>query len=162
VEAAVKLAVQSGSKIGIDLASFNIVEANLTFLQGIVKKYVDMVFANEEEARAFTGKKNPEEALDVIAADSSIAVVKIGKEGSLIKQGNETYHIEPIKAKAIDTTGAGDLYASGFFFGLVSGQSLDICGKIGSITSGNIVEVMGAKMDEARWTAIRRQVKDLF
>lgn len=161
VEAAVKLAKQAGSRISIDLASFNIVEENLEFLQRIVTQYVDIVFANEDEARAFTGKSDPAEALEEIAKLCSIAVVKIGKDGSLIKEGDQVCKIDVIPAKAIDTTGAGDLYASGFFFGLANGQSIEVCGKIGSITSGNIVEVLGAKMDEARWQKIRSQVKEL-
>jgi sugar/nucleoside kinase (ribokinase family) len=162
VEAAAKIAKESGSTISIDLASYNIVAANLDFLHTIVDQYVDIVFANEEEARAFTGKSDPEAALEDIAKKCAIAIVKIGKEGSLIQQKDRKYHVEAIKANAIDTTGAGDLYASGFFFGLVDGQSLDICGKIGAITSGNVVEVIGAKMDEARWQRVRRMIKDVL
>lgn len=151
VEQAVKLAKQEGLKIGIDLASYNIVEANIDFLKSIVKDYVDIVFANEDESRSFTGKDEPRDALDVIAEACEIAVVKIGKDGSLIKSGNEFHRVGAIKADCIDTTGAGDLYASGFFYGLTSGQPLDVCGKMGSIISGKVVEVLGTKMDDARW-----------
>lgn len=151
VEKAVKLAKETGCEIAIDLASFNIVEANLDFIRDIVEKYIDIVFANEEEAKAFTGKEDPEQALEVIAGVCKIAVVKIGKQGSLIKSGDRVYKIAPIKAHCVDTTGAGDLYASGFFYGLTHGQPLDICGKMGSITSGKIVEVIGAKMEDRRW-----------
>ncbi len=162
VQAAAKIAHENGITISIDLASYNIVAANLDFLHDIVDRYVDVVFANEEEARAFTGKNDPEAALQDIAKKCQIAIVKIGKEGSLIRQKGQTYHVEAIKANAIDTTGAGDLYASGFFFGLVNGQSMETCGKIGAITSGNVVEVIGAKMDEARWQKIRGMVKNLL
>lgn len=161
VEAAVKLAKQTGIEIAIDLASYNVVKANLNFLRKITAEYIDIVFANEEEAEAFTGKADPEEALSVIAETSKIAVVKIGKEGSLIARGDERYRISPIKAKAIDTTGAGDLYASGFFYGLINGHTLDICGKIGSITSGKIVEVLGAKMDDSKWDEVFQMVKEV-
>ncbi len=161
VDAAVKLAKQAGCRISIDLAAFNIVKENLDFLQGIVNQYVDIVFANEEEAYAFTGYQEPEKALEEIARHSAIAIVKIGKEGSLIKSDNQVWKVGVIPAKAIDTTGAGDLYASGFFFGLANGQDMETCGKIGAITSGNIVEVLGAKMDDARWARIRAQVKEL-
>jgi sugar/nucleoside kinase (ribokinase family) len=159
VEASVKLAKEAGCKISIDLASFNIVEENLEFLQGIVTDYVDIVFANEEEARSFTGHDDPETALNAIAEKVEIAIVKIGKKGSLIKKDGEIYRAASIKANAIDTTGAGDLYASGFFYGLVSGQGMDICGKIGSITSGKVVEVLGAKMDEDRWQQVRELIE---
>lgn len=152
VEKSIKLAKEAGSQIAIDLASFNIVKQNLDFLRDIVEKHIDIVFANEEESRAFTGKENPGEALDDISKICRIAVVKIGRQGSLVKEGNRLYEIAPIKAKCVDTTGAGDLYASGFFYGLTHGQTLDICGKIGSITSGKIVEVIGSKMDDRKWS----------
>ena len=76
-----KMAKEAGLKVSIDLASYNVVEANLDFLLEIIKEYVDIVFANEEEARAFTGKE-PEEALIHISDHCDIAVVKVGKEGS--------------------------------------------------------------------------------
>lgn len=161
VEKAARLAQEAGCQIAVDLASFNIVKENLDFLHSIVDQYVDIVFANEEEAKSFTGKSDPREALADIAKKSRIAIVKIGKEGSLIKEGNRQYDIPPINAIAIDTTGAGDLYAAGFFYGLTCGHSLDICGKIGSITSGKIVEVIGAKMDDRKWQEVMQMAEKI-
>lgn len=161
VEKAAKLARQAECQIAVDLASFNIVKENLDFLHAIVDQYVDIVFANEEEAKSFTGKNDPQEALVDIAEKCRIAVVKIGKEGSLIKAGCRQYNIPPITAAAVDTTGAGDLYAAGFFYGLTCGHSLDICGKIGSITSGKIVEVVGAKMDDRKWQEVIHLAKKI-
>ena len=111
-----KLAHETGCRISIDLASFNIVEENLEFLNSVGDKYVDIIFANEEEARAFTGLNKPEAALEKISEKCDIAIVKTGKDGSLIKRGNAVNRIQAIKADAMDTTGAGDLYAAGFFF----------------------------------------------
>ncbi len=156
---AVELANEAGTKTAIDLASFNVVEANLEFLRGVVDSYVDIVFANEEEAKSFTGKETAEEALLDISNCCDIAVVKIGKEGSWVRSGNSQFRIPSINANAIDTTGAGDLYASGFFYGLATGQPLDICGKIGSATSGKIVEVIGAKMDDDKWNEVRQLIR---
>jgi sugar/nucleoside kinase (ribokinase family) len=92
IRTAVKLAKEAGLQVSIDLASYNVVEANLEFLKEIIRKYVDIVFANEEEARAFTGKE-PEEALIHISDHCDIAVVKVGKEGSFIKSGDEQVQI---------------------------------------------------------------------
>lgn len=153
IETAVKLAKQANCKVSIDLASYNVVEANLDFLQRITKEYVDIVFANEEEAKSFTGKE-PEEALHAIAEMVDYAIVKIGSKGSMVKHQGKVYTAGVIKATSIDTTGAGDLYASGFLFGLIKGYSLDRCAAIGSITAGNIIEVIGAKMDKDRWNGI--------
>lgn len=160
VKKTAELAKKAHSQIAIDLASFNIVEQNLDFLHSIVDQYIDIVFANEEEAKSFTGKNDPQEALTEIAKKCSIAVVKVGKEGSLIKQGQQQYQIPSISAHCIDTTGAGDLYASGFFYGLTCGHPLDTCGKIGSIVAAKIIEVIGAKMSEEKWNQVFDQVKE--
>ncbi len=157
---AVKTAKLKGLKVCLDLASYNVVEANLDFLKSIVAEYVDIVFANEEEAKAFTGQE-PKQALDTIAEKCDIAIVKIGKDGSMIKSEGKIYNINPTEAVRRDTTGAGDLYASGFIYGLVKGLSFEKCGDIGTVLSGNVIEVIGAKMDKERWDRIHKMVKEI-
>jgi len=158
VEAALKMAKSKNMTISLDLASFNVVDANRDFLVEMTKKYVDVVFANEEEAKSFTGK-DPEKALKEISTMCNIAVVKIGKNGSLIKQGNDTYSVGAISAKVIDTTGAGDLYAAGFIYGLSKGLSLAQCGHVGALLAGKVIEVIGAKIPDCDWDIIKKGVK---
>jgi len=160
ISTAVKFAKNAGLIVSIDLASYNVVKENFNFLHEIVREYVDIVFANQEEARAFTGKE-PYEALNEIAEVCEIAIVKVGKDGSYIKSGNQTVQIKPRLANCIDTTGAGDLYASGFLFGLANNFSLEVCGKIGSLVSGNVVEVLGAKMTNEVWEKIHLELKNI-
>ena len=157
IETAVDLARSEGLKTAIDLSSFNVVEAHLEFLKKFVAEKIDIVFANEEEALSFTGKQ-PEEALDEIAAQCEIAVVKVGKEGSFIKRGDEKVKIGTIRAIAIDTTGAGDNFAAGFLFGLTKGYSLKKSGNIAALVSGKVVEVMGAKLPEFVWPGIMLEI----
>lgn len=156
---AARLAKQAGMKVSIDLASFNVVEDNLDFLKNYVKEHVDILFANEEEAKAFTGLE-PEAALDVIAEDVDIAVVKIGARGSLVKRGQEKDMAGVIPVKPIDTTGAGDLYASGFLAAMIHDLSLGQCATAGSILAGNVIEGFGSKMEQERWSRIRTQLQD--
>ena len=160
IEAAMKTAHENGLLISIDMASFNIVAANLDFLKRIVRQYVDIVFANEEEAMSFTGKQ-PEEALSEIAEICSIAVVKLGAHGSLIKSGNRVIRIDAIPAKSVDTTGAGDIYASGFLYALAENLDLKVAGKIGSLLAGNVVEVVGAKIPEETWNHLMPLIENL-
>ncbi len=157
---AAKLAKQEGLKIALDLASFNVVEAKLDFLKMLVREYIDIVFANEEEAKAFTGKE-PEAALEEISTMSEIAVVKIGSKGSLIKHQGKKYEVGIIDVKPVDTTGAGDLYASGFLYGLTKNLSLDKCGQIGAILSGNVIEIIGSKMTDETWKEIREKINNI-
>lgn len=154
---AAELAKANNMKISIDMASFNVVEDNLEFLKEYVKNNVDIIFANEEEAKAFTGKE-PKEALDEIAEMCEIAVVKVGSKGSMVKNHDKIYMIDPIKANSVDTTGAGDLYASGFLYGLVNNMPLDKCGNIGSLCAGNVIQVIGSKMNNDTWNSIKQNI----
>ena len=161
VEKACLLAKNNGMTIALDLASYNVVEAKINDFREIIEKFVDIVFANEEEARSFTGL-NPEAALNLIAGRSKTAVVKIGKEGSLIKRGEEIIRVGSLQVMSKDTTGAGDLYASGFLYGYANDLSLDKCGLIGSLLAGNVIENIGAKIPQERWPIIKAQVSDIF
>lgn len=157
IESALVKAKKLGLKVSIDLASYNIVEDNREFLVSLIENYVDFVFANEEEAKALTGEE-PRDALETISTMSEIAVVKIGEKGSLIKKGDEKVEVGIIPVKAVDTTGAGDLYAAGFLFGLISDASLEECGKYGALLAGNVIEQIGAKIPAEKWGKIFEKI----
>ncbi len=157
---AIETAKAQGMTIAIDLASYNVVEESRDFLLELINNYVDIVFANEKEAFALTGME-PEAALDYIAERCDIAVVKVGAKGAFVKRGNEIVTIPPMKADVVDTTGAGDMWAAGFLAGLVKGENLQKCGMMGAIVAKNIIEVMGAKMDDERWGNIHEAIASL-
>jgi sugar/nucleoside kinase (ribokinase family) len=159
VEKACNIAKQNNMKIALDLSSYNVVDAKLADFKEILEKYIDFVFANEDEAKSFTGFAPPE-ALKSLSLLCDIAVIKVGKEGSILKRGEEIVKIGTIPVQCIDTTGAGDLYASGFLFGLASGLSLEKCGLFGSVLAGHVIEIVGARMDEHRWKKIIQMIKE--
>jgi sugar/nucleoside kinase (ribokinase family) len=158
-EAVIRMAKEAGLMVSLDLASYNVVEANLNFLDRIIREYVDIVFANEEEAWAFTGK-DPVEALGIISGMAEYAIVKTGATGSLIRHRAETCRIGAIPVNPVDTTGAGDLYASGFLYGLANDLPLQRCGELGAILAGNVIEVIGPKMGDGTWEVIRKSVTE--
>ncbi|MBK9388651.1 MAG: adenosine kinase [Bacteroidetes bacterium] len=160
VDTACKIAKSLKMKVALDLASYNVVEMMHKDFKEIIENYVDIIFANEMEAKAYTGK-DPEEALKILSEFCEIAVVKTGSEGSLIKRGEEVLKVGTIKVKLKDTTGAGDLYASGFLYGYANGYSLEKCGLFGSVLAGNVIELIGAKMNGRRWTRIRKKILDI-
>jgi sugar/nucleoside kinase (ribokinase family) len=160
VEAACRIAKNKKMKIALDLASYNVVESNLPAFKEIVEKYVDILFANEDEARAFTGME-PEAALDAISKICGVAVVKVGKDGSWIKKDLEIIKIGTAEANVKDTTGAGDLYASGFLYGYARNKNLELCGKYGSLLAGKVIEILGARMDNNSWQEIEAAILDL-
>jgi sugar/nucleoside kinase (ribokinase family) len=158
VEEACKLAQENNMEIALDLASYNVVDAKLNDFREIIVKYVDIVFANEEEAKSFTGMER-EKALDKIAECSNIAVVKIGKEGSMIRRGQELVRTGSLPVVCLDTTGAGDLYASGFLFGYANELPLDKCGLLGALLAGYVIRDVGARIPHRRWKSIRKKAE---
>lgn len=160
IESAMRMAKSRGLKVAIDLASFNVVEENRDFLRRITREYVDIVFANEDEAKVFSGESEPINALQHISEMCDLAVVKIGTKGALIKHGSEVIHVGIMAAaKRVDTTGAGDFYAAGFMHGLCEGLSLRQCGTIGAITAGKVIEVVGTTLGEDAWSDVERLIK---
>lgn len=158
MEKALRLAVNADLKVCLDLASYNIVEENKDFLLSIITNYVDILFANDEEIVALTGK-NPQDGAEGIDKLVDIVVIKLGAQGSLICSNGKIIRIGVRPSNAIDTTGAGDLYASGFIYGQMKGLDLETSGKIGSALAGRIIEVIGAKMSESLWENLRREIK---
>ena len=147
---------KAGALISLDLASFTVVEAAKSLLDEICKKYVDILIANEDEARAFTGCSDERSALAALGAKAACAILKVGKRGSFIAYGNSTVTVDRMgDGRAIDTTGAGDLWAAGFLFGLVNGFPLEKCGKLGSACGYEVCQVIGAQIPEEGWKRIR-------
>lgn len=158
---AIELAHAAGCIISIDMASYNVVESNSIFLHEMVDKYIDIVFANETESKTFTHLE-PEDALEEISKHCKIAVVKLGKQGSLVRSGDEWYRIPPWPGEAIDATGAGDTYAAGFLYAHSLGMPLKVCGEVGSIISAKVVEIVGTKIDIPRWKAAKQEIRELI
>jgi sugar/nucleoside kinase (ribokinase family) len=162
IETALQIAKSRKLTTMIDLASFNVVEADRDFIKSLVEKYVDIVFANEEEARAFTGKP-ASEAVNEIAKVAKIAVVKEGSKGSLVKQGDKLYKI-PVykKVDPVDTTAAGDYYAAGFFYGMAHNADLERCARIGSLLSYYIIQIVGTKLPDEIWDKIHQEAEKIL
>lgn len=155
---ALDLAKQHQLKISLDLSSYNVVEENLGFLINIVNDYVDILFANEDEAMAFTGLL-PRDALEKMALGCDVAVVKMGEYGSWIKSPDAVIPIRSHPVDIRDTTGAGDLYAAGFLYGLANRLPLDKCGQIASCLAAKVIETEGAKIPENKWKEVRKALE---
>ena len=148
---AVEIAREMGLKVCLDLASYNIVASDHEFFTRLVTEYVDVVFANEEEARAFA-MADPDEALERLHSLCEVAVVKLGPAGSTIMRGGEKVFAEawPVD-KVTDTTAAGDFYAAGVMYGLMNDCSLAQCARMGTILSGHVIQIVGTQLSEDTW-----------
>lgn len=162
MQRAVQLAKEEGLQVCLDMASYNVVEAERDFFDQLIVKYVDIVFANESEALAYTGKA-PHEALEEIASKCSIAVVKTGKEGSLVKKGTEVIQLLSCPVdNVLDTTGAGDFYAAGFMYGLTCGYSLEKCVQISTILATAVIQEVGTTLPAKKWDEIKLNIESLL
>ena len=153
---AVTAAKKAGALISLDLASYTVVEESRELLEHIVTDYADIVLANEDEATAFTGHTDERKALEAIADKSAVAVLNVGERGSFIARNNTTVHVKAHgDGGVVDTTGAGDLWAAGFLFGLVHGYSVEQSGKIGSACGYEVCQVIGASIPDDGWQRIK-------
>jgi sugar/nucleoside kinase (ribokinase family) len=152
-----KMAQQSGARISLDLASFNVVEESHDLVEHIVESFVDILIANEDEAEAYTGHRDEARAIEALSKKVEIAVLKVGEQGSFIACSGQIVPIQPkTGGAAIDTTGAGDLWAAGFLYGLVNGYSLERCGELGSACGYEVCQVIGANIPDAGWERIKK------
>ncbi|MEA3514412.1 MAG: adenosine kinase [Nanoarchaeota archaeon] len=156
---AIDIAKQNGILVSLDLNDAGMVARNLDSVRKFVKNHIDILFANEQEAEAFTGKSDPIEALEILSSITKIAIVKNGPKGSFIRHNNITFNIPPFEAKAIDTTGAGDMYAAGFLHGLCQGLPLEQCGRLGSFAASRVVEQVGARYEGDLKAEIKQALK---
>ena len=126
-------------------------------MEHLLEKYVDIVLANEDEAKAFSGANRETEALNILAEKTDIAVVKVGPRGSHIARDRKVWKVEAVgDGMAVDTTGAGDLWAAGFLFGLVKGYPLERCGAIASACGYEVCQTVGASIPSSGWDRIRK------
>jgi sugar/nucleoside kinase (ribokinase family) len=156
-------AKEAGALISLDLASFNVVEESKDILDEIIPEYVDILIANEDEALAYSGHSDEDEALEALAKHVDLAVLKIGARGSRVALNGRRLNIPPHGNgdAAVDTTGAGDLWAAGFLFGLVNGYSLEHSGRLASACGYEVCQVVGAKIPEHGWERIGRLLAGL-
>jgi sugar/nucleoside kinase (ribokinase family) len=159
ITGALQAAKAAGARVSLDLASFTVVEESRELLAQLMESHVDIVMANEDEAKAFTGAARETEALEILAEKAHIAVVKVGQRGSYIARDGRTWKVEAMgDGRAVDTTGAGDLWASGFLYGLVRGYPIEWCGRIASACGYEVCQVVGASIPASGWDRIRKML----
>lgn len=154
-----KLAKKANVTISIDLGSVEIVRRNKKFIRDILRKYIDIVFYNEREAKVLTDLP-ASESCDKLAKLCDIAVVTMSERGSWVQRGSTKVYMEALSVNAIDTTGAGDLYASGFLHGYLKGYALKDCAWIAALVSSHVVKRIGPEISKSVWEEIRKTISD--
>ena len=165
LEHILKEAKQAGCEISLDLSTFDVVKRNIATLPSLLKDYVDVVFANEDEAREFCVAQgmtfSPELAVETLGKLCPTAAVKLGKDGAIIRRNGANSRVKAELVKAIDTTGAGDLWQAGFLYGYINGKSPEACAKMGAVLGAEVVQVLGAEIPAARWSEIKKKISKI-
>lgn len=150
-----ELAKKKGCRVSLDLSSFEVVRIHRDTLEKRLRNDVDIIIANEDESKEFTGK-DPEASLEEFRGMSELAIVKLGADGVLVAKGDEKVNVSGTPVNAVDTTGAGDLWASGFIYGLMQGWSLEQCCHLGNRKGSEVVQVVGAVIPDHVYEDIRK------
>lgn len=161
MEAICQTAIELSVQLSLDLASYNVVSYDLPFFRHLVQDYIDIVFANEEEAAAFTGQPDPLEALRQIASLKCLAVVKLGSKGASARLGEEEEIVAANRVPVVDTTAAGDFFAGGFLYALNRGASLRDCLRCGTLLSEHIIGVVGTRLPEEEWRSLAKIISKI-
>ena len=143
---AAEIAHKADNKVSLTLSDPFCVERHRDEFKDLVKKHIDILFANEIEANKLCQTENFDESIKEISEITEIAAITRSEKGAEICNGKEVVKIEPkIFGEVKDTTGAGDLFAAGFLYGLTKKFSILKSGNIASITAGEIISHFGAR-----------------
>lgn len=141
----VELAKKHNTKISLTFSDVFIIENFRDNLRQVVLNS-DLVFCNENEAYYYTGKQNIDKAIEELSKECPNVVVTLGERGSIIKWKGKVYHIPSYPATPVDTTGAGDCFAGGFMYGIITTGNPIIAGHIASAVGARVVSHMGARI----------------
>ncbi|VAI01842.1 unnamed protein product [Triticum turgidum subsp. durum] len=160
---AIRVAKQEGLSVSLDLASFEMVRDYRSQLIALLETgNIDLCFANEDEAREIIGgglTYDPEDALAFLSKHCKWAVVTLASKGCIAKHGKQVVQVPAIgESNAVDATGAGDLFASGFLYGLVKGLPLEECCKVGACSGGSVIRALGGEVRPENWQWMYKQM----
>ncbi len=162
VERVLELAGRHRVRVALDLSSFEVVEACRARIDALLaQRRIDLVIANEDESRAYTGL-GESDALAFLAERANLAVVKCGKHGALAARGSERADVAAHGVTAVDTTGAGDLWAAGFLFGWQHGLGLESSARLGCKLGAEVVQVTGAAIPADGWRRVHAYRDELM
>lgn len=158
---AMREANRAGVRVALSLSDPFCVARHKDDFGRLLRDHVDVVFANKDEAMAMTDTSDPYAAAQTLSEWSDIVAITMDERGSLLRQGDQVFEIPVYPVEAVDTTGAGDMYAAGLLYGLTQGLSLDVSGRIASWAAAQVVAQLGPRLDHIDREAVARFSSDV-
>ncbi|TQV86536.1 adenosine kinase [Aliikangiella coralliicola] len=156
-----KYAQENGVKTAFSLSDPNMVKFCRDGLDAIIGDGVDILFCNFDEATLYSGCDNIEDAANALSKLAKTVVITLGAEGAIIVEQNKTIKIEGNKVEAIDTNGAGDLFAGSFLHAVTQGLTLEQAGELASFASAQLVTQFGPRLTEEKFAIVNSFAKKL-
>jgi len=153
-----KIAEDNGVKTSLTFSDPNMVTHFRDNMDAVVGSGLDLIFCNEEEVKVFTRKDSLLEAREKLKKYSKTFAITLGKNGAIIFDGETFVDIEPYPVKAIDSNGAGDMFAGAFLYGITHGHSYAQSGKIASLASSKVVSQYGPRLESYQAKEILNQL----
>jgi sugar/nucleoside kinase (ribokinase family) len=158
VREAMVMAKRAGAQVSFDLASFEVVRRYEGVIRELLENYVDIVFCNEDEANVINPGASAEDTALMLASLCKVSVVTLGAKGCIACTGTQKMHCPTSPVKCIDTTGAGDIFASGFLHCYLKGCSLRECCRVGHLLGRSILQFLGAQLPDSAWEEILAEI----
>ena len=143
---AISYAKECGTKVAVTFSDGFIVEFFGEALRAAVAQ-ADLAFANFNEARKFTGAEEENEVFQRLSQAVPTAVMTLSERGARISDSGNEYFIPPFKTQAVDDTGAGDMFAGGFLYGLTHGHSVEESGRLACYLASRVVSQLGPRLE---------------
>lgn len=145
---AIELAKKNGVKVAFTVSDPFLIHMHRDLFWELIAGPVDLLFCNLEEARSLTGMTDPVDCAHKIHEQAADVALTLGADGSLLMHGGKAIPIEGVTTKAIDTTGAGDMYAAGILYGITNGLTWKQAGHLASHAAARVVAQMGARLQK--------------
>lgn len=152
------IAHEAGRRVSMTLSDAYCVERHRADFLEMVRGSIDVLFANASEITSLYEASSFDDALQLVRGHCEIAVLTRSEKGAVIVAGEEVHVVEAEPADVVDTTGAGDLYAAGFLYGLTQGRDLRTCGRIGAIAAAEVISHYGARPETPLRALVRQRL----
>ena len=157
VKEAVTFAKKSGVKIALSLSDPFVAQIFADNLNAIIGDGIDLIFCNKDEALAFTNTENISQACELLKNVTKTFAMTDGANGSIVYDGNNLTSVSAVPAKAVDTNGAGDMFAGAFLYGITLGKDCIWSAKLGNASAAKVVAKFGPRLDSVQFNAIMQK-----